>query len=120
MSSDLFAGVPVSDLPRAIDWFGRLLGDVESFDPNDTERVWTVTDHSYLYAVVAPDDAGHGHLTLFVEDLDGFLAAAAARGIRPASQEAYENGVRKCIFRDPDGNEIGVGGAPASGTQQTA
>ena len=25
---------------------------------------------------------------------------------------AYENGVRKIVFRDPDGNEIGFAGAP--------
>ena len=46
-----------------------------------------------------------------VDDLDGFLAAARGRGIEPASQETYGNGVRKAVFRDPDGNEVGVGGA---------
>jgi hypothetical protein len=25
----------------------------------------------------------------------------------------YANGVRKATYRDPDGNEIGFGGAPA-------
>ncbi len=34
MTTEVFAGVPVSDLARAVDWFERLLGDVESFDPN--------------------------------------------------------------------------------------
>ena len=38
--------------------------------------------------------------------------ASGARGIEPASQETYGNGVRKVIYRDPDGNEIGFGGAP--------
>ena len=36
-----------------------------------------------------------------------------ARGIEPASQETYGTGVRKVIYRDPDGNEIGFGGAPS-------
>lgn len=110
--TDLFAGVPVSDLSRATTWFERLLGDVESFDPNDTERVWTINDHGYVYAVVAPADAGHGHVTLFVDDIDALLRSAAERGLEPESRERYENGVRKCIFRDPDGNEVGIGGAP--------
>ncbi|GAA1101527.1 VOC family protein [Tsukamurella strandjordii] len=52
-------------------------------------------------------------MTLFVDDLDAFLAAAAERGLHPDTQEDYDNGVRKTIFLDPDGNEIGVGGAPA-------
>lgn len=113
MTNELFAGAPVSDLPRAIDWFERLLGDVESFDPNDTERVWTVNEHGYVYAVLAPADAGHARLLLFVADLDTFLGAAAGRGVLPESEETYDNGVRKCVFRDPDGNEIGIGGGPA-------
>lgn len=107
---DLFAGLSVSDLPRAVDWFDRLLGDVESFRPNDIERVWTVNAHGHVYVVVAPEDAGHGRVTLFVDDLTAFLTAAGARGVEPASHETYANGVRKAIFRDPDGNEVGVGG----------
>ncbi|MGV9713653.1 VOC family protein [Gordonia sp. NPDC003424] len=107
---DLFAGIPVSDLPRAVDWFDRLLGDVESYHPNDIERIWTVIEHGHVYVVVAPEDAGHGRVTLFVEDLNGFLTSAAGRGVEPESHQAYANGVHKAVFRDPDGNEVGVGG----------
>jgi len=32
-------------------------------------------------------------------------------GLEPAERETYANGVRKATFRDPDGNEIGFGGA---------
>ena len=113
MSTDLCAGVAVSDLPRAIDWYERLLGDVESFDPNDTERVWTLAEHAHLYALLDPERAGSSVVTLFVGDLDGFLAAAAGRGVTPESQETYDTGVRKALFADPDGNEVGVGGGPA-------
>ena len=48
-------------------------------------------------------------VTLFVDDFDGFVDAVTERGIQPESQETYENGVRKAIYRDPDGNELGVG-----------
>lgn len=113
MTTDLFAGVAVSDLPRAIDWYERLLGDVESFDPNDTERVWTLAEHAHLYALLDPGRAGSSVVTLFVGDLDGFLAAAAGRGVTPESQATYDTGVRKALFADPDGNEVGVGGGPA-------
>jgi|SRR4051812_20949956 catechol 2,3-dioxygenase-like lactoylglutathione lyase family enzyme len=113
MDTDLFAGVAVSDLPRAIAWFERLLGDVGSFDPNGTERVWTLAERRHVYAVLEPEHAGHARVTLFVTDLDGFVAAAAGRGARPDSQETYDNGVRKVLYRDPDGNEIGIGGGPA-------
>jgi hypothetical protein len=38
--------------------------------------------------------------------------AIVARGIEPTTRETYDNGVRKVTFHDPDGNEIGFGGAP--------
>ncbi|MBW0104226.1 VOC family protein [Pseudonocardia sp. KRD291] len=113
MDMDLFAGVAVSDLPRAVAWFDAFLGEVESFEPNDTERVWTVAEHRHLYVDLAPEHAGHAKVTLFVGDFDGFVGAAARRGIEPDTRETYGNGVRKALYRDPDGNEIGVGGAPA-------
>lgn len=109
---DLFAGVAVSDLQRAIEWFDRFFGDAESFAPNDVERVWTVAEHRFLYIELQPEHAGHAKVTLFVDDFDGFLDAVAQRGIEPAERETYGNGVRKAIYRDPDGNEVGVGGGP--------
>ena len=54
MDIDLFAGVAVSDLARAITWFDRFFGEAESFDPNDTERVWTVAEHRHLYVELQP------------------------------------------------------------------
>jgi catechol 2,3-dioxygenase-like lactoylglutathione lyase family enzyme len=114
MDIDLFAGLPVSDLDRAKEWYPRLLGEAESFDPNDTERVWTLDEHRHLYAVLDPERAGGALVTLFVDDLDGFAAAASSRGLEPAQRETYDNGVRKLTYRDPDGNEIGVGGGPAA------
>lgn len=110
---ELFAGVAVSELERAVGWFDRLLGEVETFVPNDVEHVWTIADNRHVYVLVRPAAAGHSIVTLFVDDLDAFEAAAAGRGVVPESREVYDNGVRKLLFRDPDGNEIGVGGAPA-------
>ena len=119
MDVDLFAGVAVSDLRRAVMWFDEFFGDVESFEPNDTERVWTVAEHRYVYVELQPEHAEHAMVTLFVEDFDTFTDAAARRGIRPETRETYDDGVRKATYRDPDGNEIGVGGAPVDGSQRT-
>jgi catechol 2,3-dioxygenase-like lactoylglutathione lyase family enzyme len=113
MEIELFSGVAVSDLPRAISWFDRFFGEVETFEPNDTEHVWTIAERRHLYVVLQPEHAGHGMVTLFVDDFDGLVASVAERGIEPESQETYENGVRKAIYRDPDGNEVGVGGPPS-------
>lgn len=116
MALELFAGVAVSDLPRAVRWFDRLLGEVETFEPNETERVWTLAEHCHVYVELKPVPAGHSMLTLFIDDLDRFVEAAAARDLEPDSHETYDNGVRKVVYRDPDGNEIGVGGPPVHST----
>ncbi|MCO8274275.1 VOC family protein [Actinoplanes sp. TRM 88003] len=112
MTVDLFAGVPVRDYAAATAWYKRLLGAEPSFLPNDTEAVWELAENRYLYIEVLPDRAGHSLQTIFVSDFDARLAAIARRGLEPATLETYENGVRKAIFRDPDGNEIGFGGGP--------
>ena len=56
-------------------------------------------------------------MTVFAENLDQEVAAIAARGLEPDERETYSNGVRKVIFRDPDGNEVGFGGAPVGAEQ---
>jgi hypothetical protein len=108
---DLFAGVPVTDYPNARKWYERLLGSPPAFLPHDTEAVWELAKHRYVYIVELPEHAGHAQLTLFVENLDALVAKIRERGLDSTTRESYPNGVRKITYRDPDGNEIGFGGA---------
>jgi catechol 2,3-dioxygenase-like lactoylglutathione lyase family enzyme len=112
VATDLFAGIPVDDYARALEWYERLLGSGPSFLPNATEAVWELAEHRYVYIAVRPEHAGHAMHTIFVSDLDAQMEEMAGRGIEPAERETYANGVRKTTYRDPDGNEIGFGGAP--------
>ena len=111
MTLDLFAGIAVRDYQRAVEWYERLLGSPPAFLPNETEAVWEVAEHRYLYVEQLPERAGHALHTLFVDDLDDRVKSIGSRGIEAVSEETYPNGVRKVIYRDPDGNEIGFGGA---------
>ena len=111
MSLHLFAGLRVREYEAARRWYEQLLGE-PSFFPHDTEAVWTLADERHVYIVEHPE-AGHSVVTLFVDDLDAEVEAIAARGLEPAERETYANGVRKITYRDPDGNEVGFGGAPA-------
>ena len=61
--------------------------------PNDTEAVFDIDEHAYLYVEVLPDKAGIGFATLFLEEYDAWLAGAASRGVEPAEIETYDNGV---------------------------
>ena len=109
---DLFAGIPVSDYAAARTWYERLFGCPPAFLPHDTEAVWELAEHRYVYIVRQPEHAGHARHTLFVADLDALVARIASGGLAPVRRETYANGVRKITYRDADGNEIGFGGAP--------
>lgn len=111
MALDLFAGIPVSDYATALPWYEQLLGSPPSFLPHDTEAVWELAEHRFLY-IVEQAGAGHARITVFVDDLDTRVADVAERGLEAAERETYGNGVRKVTYRDSDGNEIGFGGAP--------
>jgi catechol 2,3-dioxygenase-like lactoylglutathione lyase family enzyme len=109
---DLFAGIAVADYAAALKWYERLLGSPPTFFPHDTEAVWELAAHRYMYIVQQPEHAGHAMHTLFVDDLDLLVTRIAERGLDPVQREAYSNGVRKITYRDPDGNGIGFGGGP--------
>jgi catechol 2,3-dioxygenase-like lactoylglutathione lyase family enzyme len=118
MPLHLFAGLRVRDLHAARPWYAQLLGE-PTFFPHAKEAVWTLAEHRSVYVVEHPDGAGKSAATIFVEDLDAYMAAIAARGLEPDEIETYSNGVRKAIYVDPDGNELGFGGA-APDTAATA
>jgi predicted enzyme related to lactoylglutathione lyase len=112
MPIDLFAGIPVTNYAAALKWYERLFGAPPSFVPTATEAVWELAEHRFVFIEQQPERAGHARHLLFVEDLDALVAEIAERGLSPAEQGTYVNGVRKAAYRDPDGNEFGFGGAP--------
>jgi uncharacterized protein YndB with AHSA1/START domain len=106
----LFAGLAVTDLDAAVAWYERLFGRPPTMLPNDREAVWEIADGRSVYVERRPEHAGHGCVTLFVDDLAARIQGIATRGIEPQQDETYDNGVRKVTFVDPDGNEVGFGG----------
>ena len=111
MSLHLFAMLRVRELAAARAWYERLFGEV-TFHAHATEAVWTLAEDRSVAVAEEPDFAGRGAVTIFVDDLDAQVAQIAARGLEPDERRTYSNGVRKTIYRDPDGNEVGFGGAP--------
>ena len=112
MTLDLFAGIPVSDYAAALPWYEKFFGRRPSFLPNDTEAVWEVAEHSYVYIVQAPKRAGNALVLSFVDDLEQRVAGIARRGIEPDRRESPASGVTKVTYVDADGNEISFGGGP--------
>ncbi|WP_435737216.1 VOC family protein [Cellulosimicrobium sp. PMB13] len=110
MALDLFVTLHVRDHDGARDWYVRFLGAEPTFVATPTESVWQLAEHRWLVVEQVPEHAGHGVVTIFRDDLDAFVAAAGERGVAPDRRETYEGGVTKTVFRDPDGNEVGLGG----------
>jgi catechol 2,3-dioxygenase-like lactoylglutathione lyase family enzyme len=114
MPLQLFAGLRVRDFAAAVQWYERLFGE-PSFFPHATEAVWILGENRSVYIVQDADRAGRSVVTMLVDDLDAHVAQIAARGLEPDDRETYSNGVRKVMYRDPDGNELGFGGVPSAG-----
>lgn len=112
MYGEMFAGIHVRDFEPAKDWYVKFFGSEPTFLAHETEAVWELAGQRSIFIEENAEHAGHAEVVVFVDDLDALVAQISDRGIEPAKWETYDNGVRKALYRDPDGNEIGFGGAP--------
>jgi catechol 2,3-dioxygenase-like lactoylglutathione lyase family enzyme len=109
--TDLYAGVPITDLDASIDWYTRLFGRPPDMRAGD-EILWDLGEHATLFIEPDPAHAGAGRITLGVAGLDGLLERLAAQGIDHEPIETYSNGVRHAKVPDPDGNAIAFAEPP--------
>ena len=105
--TDLYAGVPVSDLDASIDWYTRFFGRPADLRVGD-EVLWDIDEHATLFIEPNMARAGAGRITLAVAGLDALLERLAAEHIEHEPIESYSNGVRHVNVPDPDGNAIAV------------
>lgn len=108
----VFAGLAVSRLEPAMEWYARLLGRPPGMRPNDNEATWQVADSASVYIVADADRAGHSAVTMFVDDLDQELEGITRRGIPVGEVETAAGLFRKVTITDPDGNVIQVAELP--------
>jgi catechol 2,3-dioxygenase-like lactoylglutathione lyase family enzyme len=109
--SDLYAGVPVTDLDVSIDWYTRFFGRPPDMRAGD-EILWDLADHATLFIEPNPAQAGAGRITLGATGLAALLERLAAQGIDPEPIETYSNGVSHTKVPDPDGNALALAAAP--------
>ena len=114
---EVFAGLPVRDHAAAEPWYERLFGGPPFMRPHDTESVWRLEEHAWVYVVQDAERAGRGLLTVLVDDLDAQVAGLAERGLTTDPIETMGNGVRTAEIRDPDGNLIKFGQPPEEETE---
>ena len=109
--TDLFAGVPVSDLDASIDWYTRFFGRPPDSRVGE-EILREIDEHAWLFIEPNAAQAGVGRITLAVAGLDELLERLAAQSIEHEPIETYSNGVRHVKVPDPDGNAIAVAEPP--------
>jgi catechol 2,3-dioxygenase-like lactoylglutathione lyase family enzyme len=109
MAVGVFAGIPVGNYDKALDWYKRLLGAEPAFYPNDIEAVWQLAEDRYVYIIQDPDRAGGAVSMIWVDDPAAEVARIAEQGLEPVDIEKH-GPVRKYVFHDEDGNETGIGG----------
>ena len=112
-TSEMFAGIAVSDFQAALEWYERLFGVPPTFFPNKTEAVWALADHCWVYIIGEPDRAGGAIQTIICDKLEEVIEGIAQRGLNFSKEERPAEGVRKVMYYDPDGNELGIGSIPA-------
>lgn len=106
---DSFAGIPVKDYKTSLAWYEQLFGCPPSFLPNDKEAVWAIAEHRWIYIIVEPERAGGSIHTIMGNDLEKVIADISKRSLEFDEEEKPAEGVRKVMYYDPDGNEIGLG-----------
>lgn len=104
----VFAGLIVVDRDKSAAWYECLFGKPPNFLPNDVEAVWQVVDTGSVYLLADAERAGHGVLTLVVDNLEASLAEIAERGIEPGTVEEIPGAGRKSSMTDPDGNTVSI------------
>jgi len=109
----LIAGVPVSELGAAVDWYTRFFGRPPDARAGE-EALWDINEHATLFIEPNAVGAGTGRITFAVAGLDALLERLAAQGITHEPIETYPNGVRHAKVPDPDGNAIAFAEPPAS------
>jgi catechol 2,3-dioxygenase-like lactoylglutathione lyase family enzyme len=109
--TELFAGVPVSDLEASVDWYTRLFGRPPDMRVGE-EMLWEIDKHATLFIEPNAAHAGAGRITFAVEGLDALLERLTAERIEHEPVETYSNGVRHVKIPDPDGNAIAFAEPP--------
>ena len=80
--------------------------------PNEREAAWQLNHGGWIYIAEDPERAGRALNTVLVEDLEGFLAGVAERGIEPGPVETLGDSPRQSIIVDGDGNRLKVAQLP--------
>lgn len=103
--TNVLAELAVADFDAALAWYGRFFGRPPDRRPMDGLAEWQPTESGAVQLFQDPTHAGHGLLTLAVDDLQRHLADLGGRGIT-AGEVARGDTSSFASVTDPEGNTI--------------
>ena len=109
--TDLFAGVPVSDLDPGIDWYTRFFGRPPDRRVGD-EVLWEIDEHATLFHRAERGAGGRGPDHTRRHWARRAPQRLAAQRIEHEPIATYSNGVRYVNIPDPDRNSIAFAEPP--------
>ena len=105
----VFAGIAVTDYDAALAWYTRFFGRSPDVIVTENEAMWQAADIGWIYVVSDATRAGKALLTLFVNDLEDYVAELGQRGLEPSAIDTVPGLYRKAVMTDPEGNMISLG-----------
>jgi catechol 2,3-dioxygenase-like lactoylglutathione lyase family enzyme len=122
------AGLAVSDMDRAREFYEGKLGLSESIDSGDNVQ-YRCAEGSVMHVYLSPEHAGKSTATLAswgVDDVERVVDELSSRGVTFEHYDegliitdekgiaTFEGAAKVAYFRDPDGNTLSVAQAPRS------
>lgn len=102
----VFAGVLVSDLAAATEWYTRAFGRPHDSAPMSELVEWQLLEQGWVQVVHDEERAGHSSVALVVESLADQVAALVAAGIATGEVQSTPGFARTVTVTDPDGNWV--------------
>ena len=100
-------GLPVTDLNSAVEWYRRLLGEVEEVNP--APGVWEFQIISSGWLQLFESEINHSNLAVVrfeSDDIEASRLQALSLGTDVSEIETVPEAVRYFEFRDPFGNQL--------------
>ena len=118
----LVAGLAVSDMDRAVEFYEEKLG-LTSWTGQEDNRAYECGEGTVLHVYLSPDHAGGTTATLaswYVREIESLVDVLTSRGVvferydrPPILTDArgiatFEGGAKVAYFKDPDGNTLSL------------
>ena len=123
---EVIAGLAVSDMDRARDFYEGELGLRVGIDSGDNVA-YRCGEGTMMHVYLSPEHAGGSTATLaswYVDDVEGVVEELTSRGVvferydeGPILTDekgiaTFEGGAKVAYFKDPDGNTLSIATAP--------